>query len=418
MSEAEQSAFHLFDVTGVEVEYMIVDKHTLQVKPIADQLIEAVHGKITGEFEREAMAWSNELTLHLIEFKTNGPRPSLNGLAQDLAAQVITANKALEAFHACLLPTAMHPLMDPATQMKLWPHDYDVVYAAFDRIFDCRGHGWANLQSVHINLPFVGDEEFGRLHAAIRVVLPLLPALAASSPLVESRWAGYADARLHHYRGNAHRVPSVSGLVIPERVFTHAAYESQLLGGIYRDLAALDPEGILRHEWVNSRGAIARFDRGAIEIRLLDVQESPLADTAVVALVTAVVKALVQERWTPWAEQQTLDESALAAVLDATIRDGDAALIALPALLQSFGLPPAPVSAREVWLHLMSSLAPQDTDAPQWQRWYDLYARQGCLSARIARAVGSEAQPERLLDVYGQLAQRLASNELFSATDL
>ena len=50
------------------------------------------------------------------------------------------------------------------------------MYEAYDRIFDCRGHGWANLQAVHLNLPFSGDEEFGRLHAAIRLVLPIMPA--------------------------------------------------------------------------------------------------------------------------------------------------------------------------------------------------------------------------------------------------
>jgi hypothetical protein len=32
---------------------------------------------------------------------------------------------------------------------------------------------------------------------------------------------------------------------------------------------------VLRHEWVNARGAIARFDRSAIEIRVLDVAECP-----------------------------------------------------------------------------------------------------------------------------------------------
>ena len=43
------------------------------------------------------------------------------------------------------------------------------IYDTFDRIFSCKGHGWANLQSMQINLPFRGDEEFARLHAAIRV---------------------------------------------------------------------------------------------------------------------------------------------------------------------------------------------------------------------------------------------------------
>ncbi|HAL85576.1 MAG TPA: hypothetical protein DCM31_01010, partial [Deferribacteraceae bacterium] len=37
---------------------------------------------------------------------------------------------------------------------------------------------------------------------------------------------------------------------------------------MYRDIAPYDPECILQEEWLNSRGAIARFDRKAIEIRL------------------------------------------------------------------------------------------------------------------------------------------------------
>ena len=77
---------------------------------------------------------------------------------------------------ARLLPTAMHPWMDPDRDLRLWPHEASAVYEAFNRIFSCRGHGWANLQSAHINLPFANDEEFGRLHAAIRAVLPIIPA--------------------------------------------------------------------------------------------------------------------------------------------------------------------------------------------------------------------------------------------------
>ena len=48
---------------------------------------------------------------------------------------------------------------------------------------------------------------------------------------------------------------------------SHAAYERDILQRIYSDLEPLDPEGVLRHEWVNARGAIARFDRGTVEIR-------------------------------------------------------------------------------------------------------------------------------------------------------
>ena len=82
------------------------------------------------------------------------------------------------------MPTAMHPWMDPATETVLWDDATD-VYRTYDRIYGCRGHGWANLQSMHVNLPFADDSQFARLHAAIRLVLPLLPALAASSPIAE-----------------------------------------------------------------------------------------------------------------------------------------------------------------------------------------------------------------------------------------
>lgn len=406
--------YHLFDVTGVEVEYMIVDRDTFSARPIADQLIEAVNGEITSEFERGPIAWSNELTLHLIEFKTNGPVASLAGLGRDLATEVKAANAALAPMNACLLPTAMHPFMDPWKEMNLWPHDYDVVYAAFDRIFDCRGHGWANLQSVHINLPFNGDDEFARLHAAIRVVLPLLPALAASSPFAEGNLTGWADTRLYHYRSNARRVPFVSGKVIPERVFSRAAYESEILDRIYADLAPNDPEGLLAHEWANSRGAIARFDRNAIEIRLLDVQECPNADAAIVALVCALVQTLAQEQWSSTEQQKRADEDQLARVLDATMKYGDEAVIDDRELLSLLGLPTAPLRARDVWMQLHGKLSLAGPDANMWQTFYDHYAVHGCLSHRMARAVGRTPTPPKLHELCAGLAEALANNRYFS----
>ena len=410
--------YGLFEVTGVEVEYMIVDRDTFAVRPIADKLIAAVNGEIVSEFERGAMAWSNELALHLIEFKTNGPTASLDGLAADLASQVAAANTALLPMNACLLPTAMHPCMDPWKEMQLWPHDYDVVYAAFDRIFDCRGHGWANLQSVHINLPFANDAEFARLHAAIRIVLPLLPALAASSPFAEGAVTSWADTRLFHYRTNARRVPSVCGKVIPERVFTKAAYQEQILQRIYSDLAPADPQGILAHEWANSRGAIARFDRNAIEIRLLDVQECPTADTAVVALVRGVVQALANETLSLTSQQMLADEDELASVLDATMRKGDEAIIEHAGLLGLIGLPPKPIRARDVWGHLIKQVPLAGQDAQRWQTFFAHYMQQGCLSHRLVRVAGNAPTAAKLHTLCARLAACLNDNSLFHGSPL
>ena len=124
------------------------------------------------------------------------------------------------------MPTAMHPWMDPS-DVELWPHGTRVIYDTFDRIFSCKGHGWANLQSLQINLPFAGDEEFARLHAAIRFLLPILPGLAASSPIIDGERNGVLDNRLVVYRSNCARIPSVTGDVVPEPMGSIGEYQER-----------------------------------------------------------------------------------------------------------------------------------------------------------------------------------------------
>ncbi len=280
----------LFEAFGVELEYMIVADDSLSVKPITDEVLRAVAGSYQSEVELGDIAWSNELSLHVIELKTNGPTREMCELPELFHQQVVRINRLLQPHAARLMPTAMHPWMDPHEELRLWPHDYNSVYESFNRIFDCRGHGWANLQSVHLNLPFANDQEFGQLHAAIRLILPVLPALSASSPVIEERITGYCDTRLDVYRNNAALIPSVTGRVIPEAVYTRADYDRTIFQTMYRDIASRDPQGILQHEWLNARGAIARFDRQTIEIRVLDVQECPLADVSICAAIIGVLR--------------------------------------------------------------------------------------------------------------------------------
>lgn len=414
--------FRLFEVYGIEIEYMIVDIDRLSVLPVTDEVLRAIAGEYTDEVEAGALCWSNELALHVIELKTNGPSPTLAGLSERFQADVGRINALLREFGGRLMPTAMHPWMDPARETRLWPHAHSPVYEAFDRIFDCSGHGWSNLQSMHVNLPFRDDAEFARLHAAIRIALPLLPALAASSPLMDGRITGLLDNRLEVYRGNARRVPSVSGAVVPEPVYTRAEYEDALLGRIYRDLAPLDPGGVLRHEWINARGAIARFDRHAIEIRVLDTQECPAADLAIADLVTTVVRALGEEAWCDLATLRDWDTAALHDVLMRCIRAGERAEIGDSAadrrFLQACGFPERGICrAQDLWQHLMETLLPRP--AAETQAFHRAYLRGGTLSRRILTALGSEdavassPSPETLRDIYARLCDCLGRGELF-----
>ncbi|MCA9221238.1 MAG: hypothetical protein KDA71_12985, partial [Planctomycetales bacterium] len=123
---------HLFQAFGVELEYMIVDARTLMVRPITDEVMHAVAGEYVSEFEMGSIAWSNELALHVIELKTNGPAASVAPLAEEFQDHVGRVNQVLADRGAMLMPTAMHPTMDPLAELKLWPHEYNAVYEAFN----------------------------------------------------------------------------------------------------------------------------------------------------------------------------------------------------------------------------------------------------------------------------------------------
>lgn len=422
------SSFHLFDVTGVELEYMIVDRTTFSVAPIADSLLAAADararhvpagdGNPESDPEFGVIGWSNELARHVVEFKTANPARSLDPLTDEFQASVRLANELLEPHNARLMPGAMHPWMDPLKEMQLWPHGFKDVYQAFDRIFSCKGHGWANLQSMHINLPFSGDEEFGRLHAAVRLVLPILPALAASSPIMDRRATGIMDNRLEVYRFNSRRIPSVAGKVIPEPVYTQGAYTSTILERIWSDLAPHDPEGILRDEWANARGCIARFGRGSIEIRVIDVQECPAADLAICRAVVALVKQLssgpISEE--PGVREWSLEQ--LQAVFLSCVRDADEAVISDLAYMRQLGVTTQrPLSARELWTAIAERL-PADSISAELRT----ILHRGCLARRILRAaglrpshaadLGSGPVVQRLREVYGQLADCLAQGQM------
>lgn len=349
-----ESTLGLFEGFGIEIEYMIVDAGSLNVAPICDRLLAELAGEPTNEVELGPLACSNELALHLVELKTNGPAPALAGVAERFATGIAQLEQQLAPHGARLLPGAMHPWMDPLTETHLWPHEQGPIYQAFNRIFDCRGHGWANLQSVHLNLPFASDREFRQLHSAIRVLLPLLPALAASSPIVEGRDTGYADNRMLVYRGNAARIPELTGALVPEVARSRSDYQARILAPMYAAIAAHDTEGVLQEEWLNSRGAIARFDRDAIEIRVLDTQEHPGADLALLAWITAQLQALVAEQNASLAMADALETARLSSLFDASVRHGDDWLIEDRRWLSALGIPRSRLWARDLAGELLS----------------------------------------------------------------
>ena len=281
----------------------------------------------------------------------------------------------------------------------------------YDRIFNCKGHGWANLQSTHINLSFHGDDEFGKLHGAIRALLPLIPAVAASSPFLDGKYCGYLDGRIETYRHNQEKIPSITGKVIPEAVFTYKDYEEQIFNRVKADIAPYDPEHLLNHFFLNSRGAIARFDRGAVEIRLVDIQECPDADIAIAEWEVAVLKGLVEGAFASEAEIRALDTDALAKILLATTHSAEKTVINNRNFLKIWNIDASEITAGEL-VQLITTKVRSRISAHSQELLSSMFKR-GTLANALVKNVGADPDRDDFVYEYGRLAHCLAENKLY-----
>lgn len=408
---SELSCYSIFEVFGIEVEYMLTSIGNCDISSEACLLIgEDNRGRT---LESKEIAWSNELVSHVVEFKNATPSMSLVDTLEGLSLAITRANETLGAHDVQLTPTAVHPFMDPS-QAVLWPHAQNEIYQCYDTIFGCKGHGWSNLQSCHLNLPFRTEEDFRELHSAIRLLLPFIPALAASSPFLDGCFTGLMDSRLEMYRRNQIKIPEIAGKIVPEHVDSIAEYHAKILEPMYIAIAPFDPTGILRQEWLNSRGAIAKFWCGAIEIRVTDLQETVLADCAIAALLISSLKWMIDSSISPLSRNIETDQ--LANIFWECARAGSAALIESPEILAVYGFTEKRISGGDFWLglwerysDLQGTLLPPEIIAP----FFKQYALNGTVAERMVAKLGRIPSPAQLRTLVHDLSHCLASGSFY-----
>jgi gamma-glutamyl:cysteine ligase YbdK (ATP-grasp superfamily) len=407
------SNYPLFSVIGIEIEYMLVDKTTLSVQPKSDVILKHLAGKQVNEVVLGDIAASNEFVLHVLEFKNNGPKPIDAPLAAQFQQTILQLKPLLDQHNLTLLPTGAHPWMDPLLETKRWPHGNSSIYQQYDAIFNCKGHGWANLQSMHVNLPFANDEEFSQLHNTVRLLLPLLPALAASTPFLDGVKTGLFDSRLDFYGRNQQRIPSISGDIIPDFIESRAQYESDILKPMYQDIKTHDPEGILQFEWLNSRAAIPKFQYMALEIRILDPQECVNADIAIAKAIHAILKSW-HDSGSQLYKEQVHPTKKLRTVYDQSIKHGLDVLIEDKELLEQWQLPKKhAMTLRDAWTLLIERVSP--TLDPASQKALEHILQHGNLSERILTACRGDYSKQKLMEIYRQMGDCLVKNQQFQA---
>lgn len=403
------SSYPFFSVIGLEIEYMLVNRESLDVAPKSDALLTKIAGKLVNETLLGEIALSNELVMHVIECKNNGPKPPKALIAEQFHQAILALQPVLETMDLQLLPTGSHPWMNPQRETQRWPHDNREIYNQYDCIFNCQGQGWSNLQSMHVNLPFNNDQEFSLLHNSIRLLLPLLPAIAASSPILEGKFTGMKDARLHYYGSNQQKIPQISGAVIPEFVQSTADYREQILVPMFAAIKPWDPEGILQHDWLNSRGVIPKFDYNALEIRIIDSQECPDADIAIALAVQALLQSWCER--SDYFLNNPCGINRLKTVYDASIFQGLDVIVDDAELCKQWQLPPRRRSMCSLWSELLERFC--SSLDPKSQRILEQILIQGNLSERILAACKNNPDKNTLKQVYQQLGSCLINNQPF-----
>ena len=217
--------------------------------------------------------FGKEMQLHVMEIKANQPFKSPSEFEETMHTAVLSLSEIVEKYGAILLGTGMHPLMN-LKDTAVWPHYHRKIYQEYGKIFNLKQHGWLNIQSFHLNLPYQKEADAIQIHNQLANLCAYLPAISASSPIFEGKTGPDKDNRLQFYKVNQKEVPSVTGDVIPEYATTLNQYKQDVIERYSTDLANAGADKTLLHrEWVNSRGVIFRFDRSALEVRVMDEQE-------------------------------------------------------------------------------------------------------------------------------------------------
>jgi gamma-glutamyl:cysteine ligase YbdK (ATP-grasp superfamily) len=372
------------------------------VLPIADKIIKAYSGRTINFIELPEFTFGKEMQLHVMEIKANQPFRSPVEFEETMNSAVSQLNEIVRKHGANLLGTGMHPFLK-LDETAVWPHYHRKIYKAYGKIFNLKRHGWLNIQSFHLNLPYKKEVEAIQLHNHLVNLCAYLPAVSASSPIFEGKNGSDIDNRLDFYKENQEEVPSVAGDIIPEYVYSLNQYKNEIIGQYSKDLAIAGADKtLLNREWVNSRGIIFRFDRRAIEIRVMDEQECVKSDVALACFIRAVLRGLLETG------AELLPHDVLIRDFRAVIKDGLNANVT-----NSLGK-----TAREVcrnYLNIAFTYA--DTDEKKYLYLIKRRIERGNLSdfirSKIQVRENKTSFREAVVDVYSMLIKCLRNNEPF-----
>ena len=398
--------YKTLEVFGPEHEFSIIDEQ-LRPLPIVDALIKRFCGRVKNNFSFLDFALTKELQKHVIELKAVTPFRSPSNFEETMYRAVIKVLDMLDKFDAQLLGLGMHPTLR-LDEAQVWDHRDRKIYEVFDKIFGLKQHGWLNIQSFQLNISYHNEYEAVKLYNILARVLPYIPAISAASPIYESRFGEFIDNRLYYYGINQSRIPSITGEIVPEPIDSFETYRKFIIQRYSTDLMKANaPSYMINKEWINSRGVIIRFDRRAIEIRVMDEQECVKSDVALGCFIRALLRGLMQSNDVA-SSVIGLPYSVLVKDFNEVVKNGLNAKISHTECS----------TTRDLCRHLYKIAY---ENASEEERSYlsviNKRIENGNLSETISNHVQKRAQradlKEAIISIYSRLAEKLKKNEIY-----
>ena len=395
----------ILDAVEIGLEYIIADRRTLQTRNIASAVLHRLSESKKESDPLPLIQISNTLVQHSLRFSNTLPASNFHKLEAAFLDSIEEVNQELEKNDAFLLPGGVHPFMDPKKEGYLYDIETHNPLISLARKIDYRRHSWLNRQISVFRIPYNTEGEFAQLHNALILLLPYIPALAASSPYLDGDWQEYLDERIYRQSRKVSKIPPIVGTFIPEACDTLEEYGKSVLNPIAESVADLIGSLPAKEvERINGRAAIALPSQKKIEIRILSTQEAPSMDLALIAFIIGALKSLLG-----------LDPSDLKAVvarstgeqrkeqLHLVCRRGYDATIELVETPSAFGLGNLPMPTQSFWKAVFNQLA---TTQPM---------EYGFDTIKWLLANGSLAQ--RLFGRYGKSLDNYAMNDMMLSLD-
>jgi carboxylate-amine ligase len=251
---------------GVEIEFQILDRESLNLVPKAPEILAIVprelQERIKPEFIRSMIEVNTEVCSNMDQVKDN-----LAHLVRQ--AEVLAEKNGCLLFAASLHPFALHK------DQELSDHP------RYSRIMDdlqLVGRRFIT-QGLHVHVGMSDHEAAIRVCDNIRLFLPILLALTCSSPYYEG-----VDTGLYSYRAKLFEALPLAGM--PDQLESWDKY--------LKMVKLLTNTGIItgvRDLWWDIR---PHPDFGTIEIRICDLPSSFTEILAIVALIQGLVAELTE----------------------------------------------------------------------------------------------------------------------------